>query len=481
MEYELISAVLRRSRIREDILPQAEALVHSQKPLGDLIFQSDVIDLAPDIFPPHLIGAALEEKTVDNAIAYLRKKTSKRDLSTLRLLLRQLRSASKADATRRTTTTHPVRFLPIEEIAYLSSKEKYIVFLEQYAERIRQIGQGQQGTLQQKIDAYALSSNEEVLPSFFQMMKAFQAYGIFEQRDRKHKYPIHGLMYGDKALLPEKIHTTLEKAGQIVLNSLCARLRDYDDCLFFSIDFFLSPMGKIYISRDIHEQQIGMGLQYQLGVDNSASYYNSLISLLEHRIQDTKRTSRQNITLNFDQELCTRNKIYGMEIQALRQNLVRRGLAVDETTDNNNYTLRLFGGTAGYPSAAARALTDDKIFIDTIIQHHREELRTLGVEVPKVYRCRVAELMREPTLPIDALQTADVFIHPTVHREFKPFHVNLSSVLAAKSINETLNRLCSREIDVMERVPNYVHFKGSKNYYPHELRAYFLLNVPKIW
>ena len=63
--------------------------------------------------------------------------------------------------------------------------------------------------------------------------------GLSQQRDVKHKYPIHGLLYGSTVALPERVRTQMENAGNIVLRDLVSRLSNPQEALFFSIDFFL--------------------------------------------------------------------------------------------------------------------------------------------------------------------------------------------------------------------------------------------------
>ena len=475
-EYTLASALLRRSRVSEETLKEEEEKERLQESLIHVLFKPELLDLAPDIFPPHFIEAYIEQKqdqgfrSGDTWEKYLRRVLKPRNNSTLKMIARQLYSSAKADATRRTTAIHPVQFDDTATLRYSNSNERYCVFPDGYAEMallaVEFTSEGKR--MREAIHKYQQSTEAQVPDTFFEMMKCLRGVGLSQQRDAKHKYPIHGLLYGSSVSIPEKITQKIEYAGNRIITDLTSRLSNPQEALFFSVDFFLSTDGTIFIGRDVHEQQIGMGLQYCLEVDKSERFYAQYIEVLSGRVPNKK------ITLSYDSQLCQRNTLYQMELKGLREHLEIAGFTIEETSDSN-YRLRLFGGTQGIPTSNVTELTDDKLLIDDILEKNREEFAEIGVLVPRTYRCTAAELVRNSSLIVKALNARNVFVHPTRHHGFKPFELNLESELSPEIVVQNFkrdtNRLERVSVVVMERIPNYVEYNDKK--YPHEIRAYF--------
>lgn len=477
--YTLAAALLRRGRVDLSTLEEVERRVRREQALDDLLFTPEILDLAPDIFPPHLVGGFIEQNNSqgfrkgDTYQTYLQKMTRGRKRSTLRMISRQLHSAAKADATRRTTSVHPVNFNGVPRIKYGGLDEQYFIFPELYAEaRLQEI----QGTLigervHQAIERYRTSRGTEVPVTFFEMIDRFKEIGLSPQRDVKHKYPIHGLLYGSAVEMPEDLRLRMEQIGQVVLQDLVVKLSTPEEALCFSLDFFLGPTGSLFVGRDVHEQQIGMGLQFCLGVDSSAAFYTTYTKALAEHVPGKR------VALSYDPTLCQKNRLYQMELAALRQNLEFAGFQVKDNLPGS-YTIRLFGGKEGIPGPSITKLTDDKLLIDDILEQHREEFIKKGVIVPATYRCTAADLMSHPEEVTRILGSEKVFVHPTVHHGFKPFELDLASCLSKTIIQETFTKLGGPALEriplvVMERVPNRIEFDGKD--YAHEVRAYFVL------
>lgn len=478
IQYNLASALLRRGRIDTETLTEVERRVQNQQRLDDILFSPERLDLAPDIFPPHMVGAFLERnrnqqvREQDTWETYLKRMTSDRKLSTLRMLSRQIHAAAKADATRRTAAVHPVVFREVETQHYKSLEERYFVFAEQFAQKtFTEIENTPLGNMvQQLVRAYETSRGVGVPNAFFTMMDHFREIGLSQQRDVKHKYPVHGLLYGSVLTLPEKLQERMERAGRIVLDNFVSTLSSPEQALFFSIDFFLTESDEIYIGFDVHEQQIGMGLQQQLGVDSSACFYTAAMEVIGLRAFDGE------VKLCYDAELCAKNQLYKMEVQALRENLTVAGFKIGST----GYPLRLFGGVEGYPDKEVTALTDDKLFIDRLLKKREEELKERGVNVPKTYCCSAADVIHSSKEIVGVLENERVFIHPTVHHGFKPFELDLGTPVSAAILTQTFSKyrsLADVPIIVMKRLPNTIKF-GEKRY-AHEVRAYFVPGEPQ--
>ena len=476
-DYTLVSAILRRSKVSSAMLSATEERIGQQKSLVDLLFTEELLDLVPDIFPPHLVAGFIERnpragvKSQDTWESYLTRMSQQRDLSTLRMMGKQIRSAAKADATRRTTAVHPVRFG--DSLVIPMDSERYFVFPEQHAEETIGSLEGTLGgrVLRERITNYEHSSGSAVPRAFFGLMDAFALLdangdrGLSVRREAKHKYPIHGLLYGATASLPESIRQRMESAGQLVLGNM---LRNVDpaEALSFSIDFFLDPSGEIWIGRDVHEQQIGMGLLRQFNVDPAKEFYDALANCLK------RRAPNRLFQLSMDTSICEKNQLYRNEVAALTQALRQRGLYSGDT----GYTLRLFGGTTGVPTENILALTDDKLLIDDALEVHRATLADIGIRVPRTYRTTARMLADSPSDAVAAIGTTEAFVHPIVHHGFKPFGVDLASNLTRTVIQETFSRpgnpLDKQSVVVMERIPNLVSAGGKQ--YPHEVRAYFV-------
>jgi len=492
-DYKLASAILRRGRVDLKTLETVEQRVRNGEALTDILFTPEILDMAPDIFPPHIVGGFIDQnhsqgfRQGDTPQKYFHKMTRGRKHSTLRMVSRQLHSAAKADATRRTTSVHPVHFNGVSNISYTNLEERYFTFAELHAETILEKISGTPAgeKVHQAIADYRNSTGEEVLTTFFEMMERCKEVGLSQKKEVKHKYPIHGLLYGSLVSMPDSLRQRMEEVGRVVLGEMVERLPTPEEALCFSLDFFLGPNDSIYVGRDVHEQQIGMGLQSMLGVDDSASFYQTCVRAI------AQRAPKKVVSLSYDPAQCQKNKLYQMELAALRRNLENAGITVlDNRTEydkNEVYALRLFGGKVGTPTTNVTRLTDDKLLIDDILEQHREEFAAQGVIVPATYRCTAADLVNSPQEVSREVSKASgevngtsigerIFVHPTVHHGFKPFELDLSSPLSTTIVQETFTRAEGVSLDripvvVMERVPNNIEFAGKE--YAHEVRTYF--------
>ena len=496
-DYKLASAILRRGRVDLKTLETVEQRVRTGQALTDILFTPEILDMAPDIFPPHIVGGFIDKnfsqgfRAGDTPQKYFHKMTRGRKHSTLRMVSRQLHSAAKADATRRTTSVHPVHFNGVSSISYANLEERYFTFAELHAEvileQIRETPAGER--IHQAIANYRNSTGEDVLTTFFEMMERCKEVGLSQKKEVKHKYPIHGLLYGSLVSMPDSLRQRMEEVGQVVLGEMIERLPTPEEALCFSLDFFLGPNDSMYVGRDVHDQQIGMGLQSVLGVDESASFYQACIRAIAERAPGGV------VSLSYDPIQCQKNKLYQMELAALRHNLENAGMTVlDNKAEHEKsgvYALRLFGGKVGTPTPNVTRLTDDKLFIDDILEQHREEFAAQGVIVPATYRCTAADLVNSPqevsqqVSKVSRKVSGDVigtnkderiFVHPTVHHGFKPFELDLSSPLSKTIVQETFTRAGGVSLDripivIMERVPNSIEFAGKE--YAHEVRTYF--------
>ncbi|MEK6901381.1 MAG: hypothetical protein AABX37_03500 [Nanoarchaeota archaeon] len=475
--YTLAGALLRRGRVDLKTLAEVEERVRREKSMEDILFRPELLDLAPDIFPPHFVGAFLERnrsqgvKEGDMWDMYLQRMTRSRKHSTLQALTRQIHSAAKADATRRTAAVHPIEFDGVSIPSYHSKEERYFVFPELFAEeRLRELQETLVGsTITSAVEQYRQSTGESVPQAFFAMMEQCKKAGLSQQRDVKHKYPVHGLLYGSTVVLPERVREQMQKAGNIVLSNLVSRLSDPREALLFSIDFFLSEEEQLYMGWDIHEQQIGMGLQHQLGVDPSREFYSALTRVVE------ERTHGKIVSISYDEALCQKNQLYRMEVRALTKNLQEAGLEVRKNAPGG-YLLRLFGGREGTPSLQVKTLTDDKLLLDALLKEHAPELAELGVCIPQTYQCTAADVIHTPEKISAVMGMEKVFIHPPVHHGFKPFEVDLGTPVSVAIVQQTLMKKGGLPLEmvpvvVMERIPNGISFAGKT--YAHEVRGYF--------
>jgi hypothetical protein len=324
---------------------------------------------------------------------------------------------------------------------------------------------------EERMRAYEGAEGKAVMDSFFALIDCFKELGISQRRDVKQKYPVHGLVYGDTISLPNKRRQQMEQAGQIVFNVLQKRLRRPQDAIFYSLDFFLAG-DHVYLCADVHEQAIGMGIQHQVGVGETTEFYDALAALIGGR------TTSKVVGISYDDALCRKNRLYNMEIQAMRENLRERGYTVRENSPAD-FTLRLYGGTAGVPTPEVTTATEDRAAIMKLLQEKKEELLEIGVSVPRTYTCNAKDLVESAALRdevVDILETAQVFIHPKREHVFKPFEVCLEYANAPQLLGMTLQKAGCMEAEatvlVMERVKNYIPFAGKE--YPHEIRAYFL-------
>lgn len=482
--YALVSAVVRRARIDRATIDDVARAVAQQKSLRDIFFRDEVLDICPDIFPPNFVGAYIERdanygaKPNDAPEDFFRRKFSNRRTDTLTQLYRQVLSAAKADATRRTTAVHAVQFRDQQGLSYASVEEKYHVFYEALAlqsglldDPLLSETSSMRRKLEEKMQAYQAATGRAVMDNFFALIDCFKELGISQKRDVKQKYPLHGLVYGDTISLPNNVKQQMEQAGHVVFSALQKRLQKPKDALFLSLDFFLARE-RVYIGADVHEQPIGMGIQHQVGVEGTTEFYDALAKVIE------KRTTSKTVGISYDDGLCRKNRLYNMEIQAMRENLRERGYTVRENNPAD-FTLRLYGGTAGVPTPEVTALTEDRATVMRILQEKREELAEIGVFVPRTYACNAKDLVESAALRdeiADVLDTQQVFIHPVREHVFKPFEVNLEYANAATLLGMTLQKAGCVEgkstVLVMERVNNYIPFAGKE--YPHEIRTYFL-------
>src|SRR3989338_1324739 len=140
INYTLAGALLRRGRVDLSTLAEVEKRVRRAEKMEDIMFRAELLDLAPDIFPPQLVGAFLDRnksqgvKEQDTWNSYLRRMTQSRKHTTLQALTKQVHSAAKADATRRTAAVHPIEFNGVSAPSYHSMEERYFVFPKLFAE-----------------------------------------------------------------------------------------------------------------------------------------------------------------------------------------------------------------------------------------------------------------------------------------------------------------------------------------------------------
>jgi len=483
-KYKLVSAVVRRSRIDRATIDEVATCVQQQKSLADIFFRDEFLDICPDIFPPNFVGAYIERdanygaKPSDTPEEFFRRKFSNRRLETITQLYRQVLSAAKADATRRTTAVHAVQFRDQPKLSYASLEESYHVFYEALAlqsglldEPLLSETSDVRKNLEERMQAYEAARGKAVMDNFFALIDSFKELGISQKRDVKQKYPIHGLVYGSAISLPNEVKQQMEQAGQLVFSALQQRLQKPRDAIFFSLDFFLAG-DRTYLGADVHEQAIGMGIQHQVGVEGTKEFYDALADVIG------QRTTSKTVGISYDDALCRKNRLYNMEIQAMRENLRERGYTVRENS-SADFTLRLYGGTVGVPTPEVTALTEDRAAIMGILQDKREELSRIGVSVPRTYGCNAKDLVESAALRdeiADVLETSRVFVHPKREHIFKPFEVDLEYANASNILGMTLQKAGCMEgtstVLVMERVKNYIPFGGKE--YPHEIRTYFL-------
>lgn len=473
-------------------LHQVSARINEGRNLEEILFSEQVLDLSPDIFPPHLVRQFIEKdhkagvRDNENYNTFFQRFLGGRKKTTLRMVERQLRSAAKADATRRTAMVHQVRFKDnCSRVYFTEPKEDYFVFLEPSAvSTFQKLSTDVQQQLYHCLEEYRESTGFRVPETFFAAASEFQRNGLVVQREIKHKYPFHGLLYGSAVTVPREIGDKLKEAGDLVLKTINKSITSENpndpSSLFFSIDFFLGEGGDIFISSDVHDQQIGFGIQQKLGVNGEAiisskEYFWNIASTLRTYYCPRKKEMPE-ISLNYDLTLYHGNMILQKEIDALSESLSEDGFIVSV---NNPAVpgLRLFGGKSGIPSLSASRFIDNREFITKTLSGLKAQLNQMGVKVPRTDYCSVADIYHNPKIISQKIGSSVVFVHPVEHHAFKPFEVDLTSDFIEKNILDIFYKKAginfnSIPVIVMEKINNGLLYTDG-NSYPHEFRCYF--------